>query len=258
MHRQPHAHGGAAKIAHDRAAANSSEDLVGKHLGAGSELISHVEGSHLVDLDVVAAAGRKSGVHGAGVHSVDVDATGLALHGQACRQLGDAGLGAAVHDSEGVGDETGGGAGEDDAAFELLRNQLAVKVVCQVDVRCKVAVEVGQVGFDGVLLEEARHDEARVVENKLHIHVVGGLLHVFHPSTARVRQIGLDLPDLLLGELLLELLHGLGEHRLIARDDDHIQALRQQLARELLADSGRPARDKGPLGRVLGLQVLLA
>mmetsp|Transcript_22616 Transcript_22616/g.58981 ORF Transcript_22616/g.58981 Transcript_22616/m.58981 type:complete len:208 (+) Transcript_22616:662-1285(+) len=187
-----------------------------------------------------------------------VDASGLALHGQAGRQLRHSSLGASVHGRERVRDEASAGAGVHDAAFQALAQHLAVEMVSQKNVRRQVAVEIGQLLLSGVLLEEAGEDETSVVEDDLHTDVLGGLLHVSHPCPAAVGEVSLHLPNLLLRKQLLELLHCLIENRLPARHDHHVQPLRQQLPGQLFANAGRAACHQGPSRAVFLLEVLHA
>merc|ERR1719498_29514 len=100
---------------------------------------------------------------------MNVNAPSFALYSQAGGQLRDTSLCAAVHDRERVRNEPRRRARKDNAALEALADEIAVKVVGQVQIGCQVAVEVRQVSLNGMLLEESSDYVTCVVEEELHV-----------------------------------------------------------------------------------------
>jgi len=109
-----------------------------------------------------------------------------------------------------------------------------------------------------VLLEHASDHVPRVEKAHLDVLVAHRLFHRRHPLALPVAQVSLHLEHGGSREAGLQLGHRLVEDRLLARDEDDAEALREQPARELLADPARRAGDKRPRRAVLLLEVLRA
>ena len=228
---------------------NAPEDVVGKLLGRNGALL---RGLHQLDLMidlVVKVTGHRRGVDGTNVNAEILD-----LDVQTAGELRHKGLGRCVHGSERGGDKSRHRRREHDAALQFLLHQNLDEVMRNIDRRRRIALDIGQKLADGGLVQESGDDEASVVEDDLHVNVLGlGLdgLHVVHTRA----EGNTDGTELQIGILGLQFLDGGLEEVVVERNHHDVESLRGQLEAQGLADAAAAARDQRPLRIVLLLEV---
>mmetsp|Transcript_1750 Transcript_1750/g.3423 ORF Transcript_1750/g.3423 Transcript_1750/m.3423 type:complete len:366 (+) Transcript_1750:356-1453(+) len=255
-HAQAHANGHAPQVRQNAPAANDAKDLVGQGVWLGCMLVGRVEHVKLGDFDFVAAPLGELGVDGAGLDRVDMDAPRPGLHCQGCCKLGDGSLREAVAHSKGIGDEAGSAGREHNRTLQLLLYHKPIEVVGQVYSGREIAVEVGQVLLDGLVVEKPCEDVAGIVEQQLNVDVFRGRLHILHPSSSPISQITAHLPELPLRMRLLQFLKGCIQDVVTQGDKDDVDALVRQFLCNGLANATGTAGYHCPLCIILLLQVL--
>eukprot|EP00968_Pinguiococcus_pyrenoidosus_P025051 scaffold5438_cov237-Pinguiococcus_pyrenoidosus.AAC.1 len=209
---------------------NRLEDLVGKLVGLDCcrlGLLKHVDLVHLV-VEVA--------VHRRGMHRAH-ERLRRSIDGRKRRRN------VARH-----------GGREDDTALELLVDKNAQEVVRDGHGRRDVALEVAQLLGHRLAVEEPGHQVSGIVKDALHVNVLGRL-HDRVQVGRSGRKDAADLAELLLRELLLRRLEGLGQEVVVQTHDDDVKALASQAVHELATDPAATASDKGPGGVVLLLQI---
>mmetsp|Transcript_40787 Transcript_40787/g.100764 ORF Transcript_40787/g.100764 Transcript_40787/m.100764 type:complete len:209 (-) Transcript_40787:243-869(-) len=188
------------------------------------------------------------------MHGAHVDAARLELHGNTGGERADVSLGGAIECSEGGRLARGSGRGEDHTSLEILGEHAGHEEVGDLHRRGGVALVVRHQFCKRLFIEEACEHEASVVEDQLHVYVLGRLCD--RVQVARSAEVHPNLDELAFLELRLKLADGIVQELLLQRNQHDVDALLRQLDGERLADATGGSRDNRPLGVVLFLEVL--
>eukprot|EP00307_Rebecca_sp_RCC1486_P009336 CAMPEP_0119436220 /NCGR_PEP_ID=MMETSP1335-20130426/51559_1 /TAXON_ID=259385 /ORGANISM="Chrysoculter rhomboideus, Strain RCC1486" /LENGTH=384 /DNA_ID=CAMNT_0007462085 /DNA_START=40 /DNA_END=1194 /DNA_ORIENTATION=+ len=238
--------GDRALVAHDEAA-SGREEHVRDHVGPLRDLFERHE--HVESLARLEEVGR----HRRGVHDDDVDAERAHLRGDGRGEQREERLRARVQRRERVREEARRGRRVREQPAPARRQHLVEEVVGDRDGARGVAVVVGEPLAKRHVLEEADADEAGVVEeegdvdvarrvdNRLHVH----LLVLLGERDAHLAELQVRV---LCDKLSVEVV----EQVVLQRDDDHVDALLDELLHDRSANSRAPTRHHRPL-RVIPL-----
>ena len=219
-----------SQIAQRTARPNAAQKIVGNVVGIGGRLRRRLDEVHLVIEMVVKVAPDGTRVHGA-----HVNAERLRFNVHAGGQLTDKGFRAGVHGRKRSGNKACHAAGKDNATPSTLCNEGADKVVCDLQGRRGVALQVGEQLFDRRLVEKTRYHEAGIAKDNGNVEIFCAFDNFVHVVDAGC-EIDPNLTKLLLGMRFANFGERFFEKFVVERNQNHVQSLTSQFECERLAN----------------------